>query len=423
MAKVGNLQQGYHGKLDGQVFYKGADGATVVRKITIPKNPKTLAQNVQRVITLTVGACYKAMKVIADHSFEGCSMGFQCSNKFRSINARRMRERAIYLQEQGIGLDQYYQFMAKGQTKFVPAAVFISEGTLNQVYAAIDANFKGNVTIGENTYAGVINALGAQRGDQMTFVTVEKDTHGEYIFHYARVILDPRNENGAAPLSTAFVADGAIQNPSSRNSGVIYNLAFADGTLKFSLTQSDAVVACGIIMSRKAGNKWLRSTCKLALNEEAIGSDLRSLLTAANYENIAGSLYLDSEEAYLNNAGQGGSEGSSEAPAPAPTGPVLSTTAKINGANQSISGGSVSVSSLSSVALQGSNLGAATFKMIKGGTTTEVPPTSTSDTTVSWTITGAAVGETYKFYQGDTLKLTVNVINTSGDNGGGLDMG
>ena len=63
------------------------------------------------------------------------------------------------------------------------------------------------------------------------------------------------------------------------------------------------------------------------------------------------------------------------------------------------------------------------YFQVKSGTTTEVAPTSTSDTTVSWTITGAQVGDTYRFYQGDTQKFVVNVIDTSGDNGGGLDMG
>lgn len=423
MAKVGNLQQGYRGKLDGQSYYKGADGKTVVRKITIPKNPKTLAQNVQRVITLTVGANYRVMKAIADHSFEGCSMGFECTNKFRSINSRRMRERAIYLQEQGLSLDQYYQFMAKGQTAFRPAAVFISDGTLNQVYAGINPSYKGEVAISENTYQGVINSLGAQRGDQMTFVTVEKDIHGKYNFRYARVILDPRNENGAAPLSTAFVTEGAVTNPSLRNSGTIYNLAFADGKLTFSLSASDTVVACGIIMSRKAGSTWLRSTCQLALSEAALGSDLRSLLTAANWENNHPSLYVDGEEAFLNNAGVGGAEGTSEAPDPASTEPLLSMTARINGASQSISGGSVSLTSLSSVELLGQNLSGATFKMIKSGSSTEVAPTSSSNTSASWTIADAAVGDSYTFYMNNSQKLVVNVVSAGGDNGGGLDMG
>ena len=176
-------------------------------------------------------------------------------------------------------------------------------------------------------------------------------------------------------------------------------------------------------MSRKAGTTWLRSTCQLALSEAAFGSDLRSLLTAANWENINPSLYLEGDEAYLNNAGVGGAEGTSEAPDPASTEPVLSMTARINGALQSISGGSVSVTSLSSVELQGQNLSGATFKMIKSGASTEVAPTSSSNSSASWTIADAAVGDSYTFYMNNSQKLVVNVVSAGGDNGSGLDMG
>ena len=414
MAKVGNLQQGYVGKLDGQVYYKGADGKTVVRGLTIPKNPKTLQQRVQRVIAKTVSENYKAMKNIADHSFEGMSLGFQCMNRFRSLNMQRIRERAAYLQSEGISLYEYFNFIPLGSTTFAPAAVYISDGTLNQVYANIDAQFRGSIAVAGNTYQDVINALGAQRGDQMTFVTVEKDTNGKFVFHYCRVILDPRNENGAAPLSSPFIVDNAIGTPNSRNNGNFGLLQYADNAVKFKLTTGD-VAACGIIMSRRVGNNWLRSTCQLALSEDAIGNKKVSLLSAADVNVV--SLDLDSEM-YLNNAGVGGSEGSSTA-APESTTPVLSNSANIGGASQSIAGGSVSVTALPYVILNGSNLDGATFKMTKNSGA-DVAPTTTSASSVRFDIAGAAVGDIYRFYMDDTLKLTVSVIQAGG---GGMNEG
>lgn len=415
MAKVGNLQSGYQGKLDGQTYYKGADGKTVVRKITTPKNPKTLAQRVQRVITKTVGDNYKMMKAICDHSFEGRSMGFQCANRFRSLNANRIRERASYLQEQGISLYSYYNFSRIGAMTPMPAAVFVSEGTLNQVSVNI-SNGLAVVPVTTNTYQGVIDALGAQRGDQMTFVTVEKKAAANYEFHFTRVILDPRNENGAAELSVPFISGSAINCPNNRNKGSFGALSF-DGGIKFKLSSYN-VVAAGIIMSRKSDGKWFRSTCQLALDENGLGADKCSLMLAAEESDSTVQIDVESEQ-FLNNAGVGGSEGeSSDAPAQDTT-PSLSTTATINGANQSISGGSTTVQSLSSVVLRGSNLSGATFKMTKNGGS-DVAPTSTTDTTASWTITGSANGDVYRFYMGDTLKLTVHV-NTAG--GGGDDEG
>ena len=423
MAKVSlSAREGYQGKLGNEVFFKGVDGQTISRKLVIPKNPKTLAQRVQRVITKTVGDNYKVMKAICDHSFEGQSLGAKCANRFRSLNATRMRERAAYLQEQGISLYSYYNFAKIGQTKFAPAAVYISEGSLNQVFATVD-NDRLKLALSENTYQAVINATGAQRGDQMTLVTVEKNLNNEYSFHYARIILDPRNENGAAPLSSALIVSNAVNCPNSRNKGSYANLDF-NGGLICSFTYG-TVVAAGIIMSRKADSKWLRSNCQLVLNEEGLGSDLTSLMDAASAQEVV-EIDVDNEQ-FLNNAGVGGGEGSASAPATGSTTAVLAQQVVINGANQSIGGGSSSTTSLSSFAFKGTNLSQASFKMKKNGGA-DVAPTSTSDSQVSWTITGAAVSDTYVFYMDGVQKYQISVVQAGGgstgvtpgdDNGGG----
>ena len=409
MAKVGNLQQGYVGKLNGQAYYKGADGKTVVRKITVPKNPKTLAQRVQRVITKTVGDNYKMMKAIADHSFEGKSMGYQCANRFRSLNASRMRERAAYLQEAGVSLYSYYQFERLGSTKITPAAVFISEGTLNQVTAMISDN-KAKVVVSANTYAGVISSLRAQRGDQMTFVTVEK-VGDDYEFHYARVILDPRNENGAADTSVAFIDNNAIGSPNSRNKGSFVVLNYSGGNIEFKMTSGN-VVAAGIIMSRKSDSKWFRSTCQLTINEAGFGSDLLSLMAAAEDSDSTFQIDVESEQ-FLNNAGTGGSAGTSTPAGGESSTPTVSTTARINGASQSIAGGSANVTSLTSFAFQGSNLSQGSYHMTKNSGAS-VQPSSTTDSAVTWNISEATVGDVYRFYVGDTLKCTVTVVSAGG---------
>lgn len=417
MAKVGNLQQGYKGKLEGQCFYKGGDGSTQVRKITTPKNPKTLAQQVQRVIAKAVQANYKVMKNIADHSFEGKTMGFECMNRFKELNMKHIRSRAVYLQESGISLSEYYNFIALGANGYRPTAIYLSEGSLNQVYATINASLQAEVEIGGNTYAQVINALGARRGDQMTFVTVEKDLHGKYTFHYARVILDPRNANGAAALSVAFVDNNAIGNPNSRNNGTFQTLSVSGTKLVFKLT-SGTVVAAGIIMSRRANNDWFRSTCLLALSEDALGSDKLSLLDAATLSK-AGAAQLDLDnDAYLNNAGTGGSEGTSSPAGGDSSAAALSSNVRVNGASQNIGGGSLNTTALSSFAFEGLHLDNATFKMTKNAGA-DVAPTSQSASSVSWTIADAAVNDVYRFYMDGVVKYTITIIAAGGGGGGG----
>ena len=424
MAKATQNERGYIGKVGNRTYYKGADGSTVVREIVAPKNPKTLAQRIQRVITKTVGANYKVMKAICDHSFEGKSMGFECSNRFRQLNANRMRERAAYLQEQGISLYEYFNFLKLGDAEFSPAAVYVSEGSLNQVYASI-SNSLAVVAIGGNTYGDVIRALGAQRGDQMTFVTVEKDVHNKYVFHFARVILDPRNQNGAAALTTAFVENSAIASPNSRNKGVFGALSVSGSNLQFKLDASGTVVAAGIIMSRKSNDKWFRSTCQLALSEDGLGNDKMSLMEAAESSEGAAPLDLDSEQ-FLNNAGVGGGEGTSTPASGGDTGsdaPVVSNTAVINGASQNIAGGSVSVTSLTSVQFNGNRLDELGIKMSKNGGAATSPSEEGSTAVTFSGIADAAVNDRYVFTKTvDGQLQTIVTINIIAAGGGGGDM-
>lgn len=413
MAKIKSGQlAGAQGKVGSIVYQKSASGDTVARSYVIPKNPKTLAQRFQRVITKTVGENYKKMKAICDHSFEGRSMGYACANRFRSLNAVRFRERASYLQSMGISLYEYFNFIGIGSSKYAPAAVFVSEGSLPQVYTTIAGGKLVLAGVTANTYQAVMDACHAQRGDQMTFVTVEKNANNDYTFQFARIILDPRQNNGAAALSVAFLdAENAVNCPNQRNNGSFAAIAISGTNLEVKLT-SGTVVAAGIIMSRKSGQTWLRSTCQLALSEEGLGEDALSLMQAAEEGDSPAYIDLDSEQ-YLNNAGVGGVEGSSQAPSSDPDAPTLGATASINGASQSIAGGSVAVTTLTSVALNGSNLSGATFTMKKNNGA-DVAPTSSSDSAVSWTIADAVVNDQYKFYMDGVLKLTVNVIQSGG---------
>ena len=398
MAKVGTVQSGYVGKLNGQVYYKGADGNTVVRANTTPKNPKTLAQRVQRVIAKSVNAHYKLMKTIVDHSFEGRSMGFESMNRFKQANMKKLRARAYEIQQAGESLYNFYNFMPLGSEKFMPAAVIVSEGQLDEVKPSIvetDSVYYGKLTAAANTYQGIINAVGGARGDQMTLLTVEK-LDGEYKCHHLRIILDPRNEDGSsASLSTEFITDGAINKPSYRNDGNFNALSF-DGGMKFKLS-AGSVCGVAIIMSRRSGQDWLRSNAKIVLSEAAIGSDLTSLMDAATAE---GTTVLDLEsELYLNNAGTGGAQGTageSESGSVA-SAATINTSATFNGVSQSISGGSVAVTApLTSIVITGTNLQLASLKLTKSGTTDAVTPVlSEGNTVATFSEIGGLAGETW----------------------------
>ena len=91
MSKVGFWLKGSTGKLAGTTLYKGANGETIQREIVSPSNPKTVGQNIQRVVMSTVGAAYSLMKAICDHSFEGTKKGQETMSLFMSENIQKCR--------------------------------------------------------------------------------------------------------------------------------------------------------------------------------------------------------------------------------------------------------------------------------------------------------------------------------------------
>lgn len=163
MAKAQFQNYGASGKIGNQVYYKGANGETIAREKVTPKNPKTNAQTLQRVIIAQTGLMYKAFKSICDHSFEGVTQGMQYMNRFRKLNAEYYRRRAWEIQNMGVSLDSFYNFQPIGSSRFVPSHAIIAQGQLPQVFPTIGLD--GSLAVGkianvsENTLAGSIFGL------------------------------------------------------------------------------------------------------------------------------------------------------------------------------------------------------------------------------------------------------------------------
>lgn len=362
MAKVRNMWlKNVVGKVGDSTLYVSG-GETIMRngKSNV-KNPQSFAQMIQRVIAKTAMNNYSALQFLANHSFQGKPAGAKCMERFLSRNMRYFRDRAAEIVNNGGSLYDFYQFSPVGSVKFVPAAVILAEGKLPQlsygVYpdgSAAFLNVPGHAT--PITYADIINAYNLKRGDQLTFVSINKNTlTGEYIPHYVRVILDPRNDDGTpASLSTTLIGVGAnINKPNMRNRGGFLRIGISGDNLFFLL--SDALIAAaGVIVSRKTKGAWMRSNCKLVMNEGVIGADLMSLGTAVD-KSLSGSEIYTVDDLYLNNAGSGGEQGTDPDLKPSNS-PVVNNIVKINGISQDVSGGSVSTDSLTSIVVTGSGL-------------------------------------------------------------------
>ena len=280
--------------------------------------------------------------------------------------------------------------------------------------------YVGSLPVETNTYAGVCSKLGLKRGDQLTFICVNK-FDGEYFVEKARVILDPRNQDGSgAALSTPFVQEGAIQLPNWKNNGSFDFLQIHGSDVDFVVGRG-TTVAVAIIASRKDGNDWLYSNATLVLSEEACGSDLCSLWDAMQNSYQASDIDLESE-LYLHNAGEGGGQGSSQA-APTPsTDPTYNNNVSLNGISQSVAGGSVGITApFNTAVITGTNLSEAPVSALKGGSAERISPTSKTATTITFSDLAGAAGETFTFYKGDNVWFTVTVSAAGGGGTGDID--
>ena len=388
------------------------------------KNHKTSEQTLQRVLVKVVALAYAMMKAICNHSFEGVTNGFQCMNKFKKVNLRYLRERAATLQSMGQSLGQFYQFMPLQSEKWSPFAAIISQGHLPEVSVGIDAagGHKAYVNTPSRTYADFVDSWGLQRGDQVTFVTVQK-RQGRYEVNYARIVLNPRNADGSgAPITTEIVdSQGEFPCSNWKNQLNFSTFEFDTDHFNFVLGRGGDVVAAGIIVSRKdKSGGWFRSNCQLVLNEAGLGSDLCSLSEAVEKSYASYDIDMESEF-YLNNAGSTGT-GTTEDVTPSggggvtPEQPNYNTTATINGANQNIAGGSVNVTApITSVTVSGTNLSDVAFTAKIDGTGDAINPTSHDANGASFTALNIAAGHSLMVYRNGNLWFTISARG-NGDN-------
>ena len=299
--------------------------------------------------------------------------------------------------------------------KWTILAGIISMGHLPKALVGINAEacHKAYVNAPGRTYADFVNAWGLQRGDQVTFVTVQK-RQGKYEVGYARIVLNPRNADGSGAPMTTEIVNSAGEFPCSnwKNHLNFSTFEFDTDHFNFLLGRGGDVVAAGIIVSRRdRSGGWFRSNCQLVLNEAALGSDLRSLAQAVESSYAAYEIDMESEF-YLNNAGVNGT-GSTEDVAPSQ--PTYSTSATINGVSQSIAGGSVNATApITSVAVSGSNLGEVEFTAKVDGTGDAINPSSHDANGATFTGLNVEAGHSLVVYHGGTAWFTITAQD-SGD--------
>lgn len=313
----------------GDLVFSRVNGQQVTRaRASVVKNPQTEKQVIQRILLNTVIQAYSRMAEICDHSFEGVQVGQKSMSRFMRENLTALRNKvADYVAGSGT-FEGVYAFAPKGLNQFTPNEWVIATGQLPQItLASVDANDGASIAIVSAgaipTYAEIIASLGLQRGDQLTFIGQELYTDGRAAFKFARVILDPREDDGTqADLDTPFLADGIVNKPSPRNEGADISFTSAANLLTFDLGANSMFGAAVIVSRQKADGSWLRSNTIIALDPDVpyalVGA--MDMQEAIDYS-YAGGIDLESER-YLNNAVRG-SKILAPTPSPEPTPPVV----------------------------------------------------------------------------------------------------
>lgn len=293
----GNLFLGFGRGSVGDITYYRAYGEQVFRgRNRHPANPQTTLQLLQRVIMLTAQHAYSLMSPICDHAFQGRAVGTMSQARFTALNIAKMRANLAGTIEDIItGADTGWvtesNYAAKGSflPEFMP--YIISEGTLPSIPQSWNNGFMtipvGSVAVtAATTYADFAAALGLQRGDQLTFVTLSIDDSeptGQFNgFSFARVILDPTTENGWTSAMFAEDSSGVfvINNPNAANEGTI-TFDMAESYINFSFGNAQnaepksnvaSTGAFAVIVSRRVGDVWQRSTETLLLRPFTVGT-------------------------------------------------------------------------------------------------------------------------------------------------------
>lgn len=310
-----NLFLGYARGSVGDVVFSRLNGQQVSRaRNRNPRNPQTVSQVVQRVILATAGKAYSMFREIADHSFQGFEPGSPSQQEFMRLNVAAMRDQVAAVLAyptaeniQDIGAE-YTDFNFNGDELPVARDFIISSGTLPTpaLYSSTTSGAFpmivgfGVSTIAALTYQVLVDTLGLQRGDQLTFLWATHDfssiAGGDFIngFRFARVILEPANGD----MTTAFIAaDGTVNSPNERNEGTItfaiddeQMLQFVVDGLPTTATGTNGLAAVGVIASRYSGNVWQRSN---------------SILHVANATSFANKSLLEAWLSYLTETSSG----------------------------------------------------------------------------------------------------------------------
>lgn len=239
------------------------DGKQITKeRVSEVKNPRSERQMRQRMLMTTIGAAYRFLKVIADHSFEGLTVGQKCMTEFNRLNLNKFKQDSLNDAAK-------VAFNAWKDNLINPLPFIISRGSLERLGYVVNAQNQIVISVKADAVATaeqIYAALGIQKGDMITFVwVVGNSSLVKGVFKYTPTSLNiVRLKANKA---------GAVSNPhdafeiESNIAGLDINVNFASGSLTLTTTEANFGAA---ILSRQGINGWLRSNAEFVGNKQII---------------------------------------------------------------------------------------------------------------------------------------------------------
>lgn len=231
-------------------------------RVSKVKNPRTISQMRQRMLMATIGAAYSYLKAIADHSFEGKTVGQQNMSEFMRLNLNKFRDAA---QDSNAA----YAMNAYGDKLINPMRYILAKGSLPALPYV--ANTSNQIELSYNvedvsTAEKVYDAMGIKKGDMLTFC---------WVIGNASLVAGVFKYTPAQFNIVRLKADkaGAVASPhdafsfESNHAGLDINIVFSEKVLK--LTTSLANFGA-VIQSRQNAGTWLRSDATMVGNKSII---------------------------------------------------------------------------------------------------------------------------------------------------------
>lgn len=233
------------------------------------KNPRSLAQMVQRMCLATSSAAYSQMKQIVDHSFEGISYGANTMAEFIKVNTKLIKsnyelagENFAYNPYGDRGLKVGAYQMAKGTATPINASVFNAAKSSGQLVVGILKGAAENVTAD-----AMMAALGIAVGELATycFMYAKAGSADDWAFGFIRftalqagnVTLTSENIGqyllieSNLPLSSVAVTETSLS--------VVVTTPNDEGVI--------TTIAQCAIHSLKSANGWLRSNAVMTADK------------------------------------------------------------------------------------------------------------------------------------------------------------